>query len=100
MILRHIVSMRMDAATPAEREERAETLAAALRSLPAHVDEIRSLTVGLNVLDRPGNWDLVLTVDVDDESALEVYRNHPEHQKVMGLIQELVADRCAVDFFA
>ena len=55
-------------------------------------------TVGANVVVRPGNWDLALTVDVDDAAALEEYREHPEHQKVLRLINELVADRCAVDF--
>ncbi len=97
-MLRHIVLLRMNATSDAEREASIARLTEALTSLPTHIDQIRVLTVGANVVVRPGNWDLALTVDVDDASALEEYRGHPEHQKVLALINELVADRCAVDF--
>lgn len=96
-MLRHIVLLRMKATSDAERETSISRLSEALASLPALIGQVRELTVGSNVVVRPGNWDLALTVDVDDASALEEYRGHPEHQKVLGLINELVADRCAVD---
>lgn len=97
-MLRHIVSLRMDADTAEVRDSRAAQLTAALAALPAVIPEIRALSVHDNVVTRPGNWDLALVVDVDDAEALEVYRAHPEHQKVLVLINEIVADRCAVDF--
>lgn len=98
MTLRHVVMFKIDASTASERTERAATLAAALEALPPHIKQIRSLSVGVNSLDLPGNWDLLLTVDVADESALDEYRDHPEHVKVMQLIAQTVAERCAVDF--
>lgn len=98
MVLRHVVLMKVGASSPVERNERALRLAGALNALPPHIEQIQSLSVGLNTLERPGNWDLALTVDVADEEALEVYRNHPEHKTVLLLIEELVEDRCAVDF--
>ncbi len=98
MTLRHVVMLKMDARSLNERAERAARLAAALEALPPHIDQIQSLTVGVNDLERPGNWDLVLTVDVADEAALDEYRDHPEHVKVMQLISLTVAERCAVDF--
>lgn len=100
MILRHVVLMKMDASSSAQRTERSATLAAALEALPSHIEQILALSVGLNSLDNPGNWDLALTVDLADEDALGVYRNHPEHRKVIALIEQLVAERCAVDFSA
>ncbi len=97
-MLRHIVLLRMNATTDAERASSVARLSGALASLPAHISQIRELSVGTNVVLRPGNWDLSLTVDLDDAEALEEYREHPEHQKVLELINQLVADRCAVDF--
>ena len=97
-MLRHIVLLRMNATSDAEREASVARLSEALTALPALIDQIRELSVGANVVVRPGNWDLALTVDVDDAAALEEYREHPDHQKVLRLINELVADRCAVDF--
>ena len=98
MILRHVVMMKMVAASAEERTERAVLLAAELEALPSKVDQILALSVGVNTLENPGNWDLVLTVDVADAAALEAYRTHPEHLKVLKLIQQIVADRCAVDY--
>lgn len=97
-MLRHVVLMRLDAETDEVRQSRSAQLSAALAALPDLIPEIRSLTVNANVVTRPGNWDLALTVDLDDAADLEVYRQHPEHQKVLALIEEIVADRCAVDF--
>lgn len=97
-MLRHVVLMRLDADSDGVRQARSSQLSAALAALPDVIPEIRSLTVNANVVTRPGNWDLALTVDVDDAADLEVYRQHPEHQKVLALIEEIVADRSAVDF--
>lgn len=98
MTLRHVVLMKMAATTAAERAEHAARLAAALEALPQHIEQIIRLEAGVNSLESAGNWDLALTVDVADEAALEVYRNHPEHLKVAELIRELAAERCAVDY--
>lgn len=97
-MLRHTVLLRIDAADAAVRSERSQRLIAALESLPPHIPQIRALAVNANVIEREGNWDLALVVDVDDADALEVYRSHPEHQKVLTLISEVTSNRCAVDF--
>ncbi len=98
-MLRHIVLMRLEADTEEQRLARSAQLSGALAALPDLIPQIRSLTVDANVLSGRGNWDLALTVDVDDEAGLEVYREHPEHWKVLALIAEIVADRSAVDVF-
>ncbi len=98
MILRHVVLMKMAAGLSEESSKRAALLAAELEALPHHIEQILALSVGMNTIENPGNWDLALTVDVADEDALNVYRTHPEHLKVAQLINEIVAERCAVDF--
>lgn len=97
-MLRHIVLMKVDADSDEVRLAGSAQLSAALAALPAHIPEIRGLTVNANVVSGRGNWDLALIVDVDDATDLEVYRGHPEHQKVVELINQLVAERSAVDF--
>lgn len=97
-MLRHVVLMRMNAATDKGRARQADRLSHALTALPPQIEEIRALSVGLNILENPGNWDVALTVDLDDETSLAAYRRHPEHLKVMELISHLVGERCAVDF--
>ena len=92
------MSMRMNADSSRERAARAAELSAALTGLVGKIEQIRSLAVERNVIERPGNWDVALIVDFDTADDLEVYRAHPDHLKVIELINELVADRCAVDF--
>lgn len=97
-MLRHIVSMKMDGATAQERANNAADLTSALNGLVGKIDQIRALSVSPNVVERPGNWDLALVVDLDNADDLELYRAHPDHVLVLELITRVVADRCAVDF--
>jgi hypothetical protein len=97
-MLRHIISMKLAAEDETVRLGHSSRLAAALAGLPPKIPQIRDLNVGTNVVPGPGNWDLVMTVDLDDAEALEAYRVHPAHQEVLKLIGEVVAQRCAVDF--
>ena len=97
-MLRHIVLMRMDAAGTEDRSVKVAKLTTALTNLVGRIGQIRSMAVENNVVDRSGNWDLALIVDFDNADDLEVYRAHPEHVAVLELINQLVADRCAVDF--
>ena len=97
-MLRHMVLLQVDATDQAIRAERSRQLIEVLEALPAHIPEVRALSVKANVVERPGNWDLALVVDVDDAEALEVYRGHPEHQKALTMIAGFASGRCAVDF--
>lgn len=88
----------MSGETAEARRTNAEQVREALESLPATVPGIRRLEVGLDVRDKPSNWDLVLTVDLDDLAALEAYRVHPDHVVVADLIASLERTRMCVDY--
>lgn len=96
-MLKHVVLMRMKSESSVQKELDLKQLIGALEALPNTVAQIEKLDVVRNLVDRPGNWDLALTVEVSDADALEQYRTHPEHLKVASLIDHVVADRCAVD---
>lgn len=97
-MLRHVVLLRMGAETQAKRSDDLGRLKEALEALPGFISEVLSLRVGVNSVFRPGNWDLALEVEFADADSLEAYRVHPAHQKVLSLIDRVVADRCAVDY--
>lgn len=97
-MLRHIITWKLAAEDISAKLENSETIAAALQGLVPLIPEIRSLTVASNVVSLGANWDLVLVADYDDEAALRTYIDHPEHQRVVGIIRPLVAQRAAVDF--
>lgn len=97
-MLRHVISWKLGAEDDAAKAEDAATIATALEGLVPLIPEILTLTVGANAASIDGNWDLTLIADYDDEDALRVYIDHPEHQRVVGIIRPLVVERSAVDF--
>jgi hypothetical protein len=97
-LLRHVVSWKLAAEERATKAADAETITAALTSLPVLIPEIRSLTVGSNIAYPETNWDLVLIADYDDQDGLEAYQVHPEHLVVANIIKPLVSLKSSVDF--
>ncbi len=97
MTIRHIVTWGMAADDPAVRAEHAAEVAARLRALDGVVESIRALTVGVNVLDIPGNADVALVADFDDAAGLAAYQTHPAHEAVVGFIRSVTGSRSAVD---
>ncbi|HSS22151.1 MAG TPA: Dabb family protein [Pyrinomonadaceae bacterium] len=94
-MLTHIViwKYRADVA-PETRAEHVHLL----QGLASLIEEIETLAVGADVLKLPRSFDTGLVAVFRDRAALDVYTDHPEHQKVVAFgktISELVA---SVDF--
>jgi hypothetical protein len=92
------VSWKLRAEDAAARDLASQEIVAALESLPAVIPEIAEFTVGRNIAYEDTNWDLVLVADYASLEDLDVYQQHPEHQKVVTIIRERVSARSAVDF--
>lgn len=97
MSIRHIVTWGMAAEDPATRAAHAAEVVERLRGLDGVVESIRSLSVGVNALEIPGNSDVALVADFDDEAGLQAYQTHPAHQAVVGFIRSVTGARSAVD---
>lgn len=70
-----------------------------LESLIGKVEEIKSLHVAINDEKADNsNYDLILTVDVEDMADLDGYQNNEEHQKVVGFIKKSAIGRACVDY--
>ena len=63
------------------------------------IPELKRMEVGLNVSIKPSAFDLVLTSDFDDENGLNVYREHPKHQKVLDYLQSVMEKAAVVDYY-
>lgn len=97
-MLRHMVMIKFK---PDAHESIAGQVKAALEALPGRVPEIRSLEVGEDVVRGPNSADLGLMVGLDDLGALERYRVHPDHRRVVeDLIRPNLETITAVDFEA
>lgn len=95
-MVKHIVSFKLSG-TPEQRKEVAEKFKAALLALPAQIDVLRSMEVGIN--ENPAEeWDVVLIAIVDKMADVEVYAKHPAHVAAAGLLAGYKDSRACVDF--
>ncbi len=95
-MVKHIVTFKLTG-TGTERRQVAENFKAALEALPAQIDVLRSIEVGIN--ENPAeSWDVVLTAVVDTMADVEVYAKHPAHVAAAGLLAGHKADRACVDY--
>jgi hypothetical protein len=69
-----------------------------LEALPGHIDDILSLTVGVNEKASDAASDVVLLSSFADWEALSRYQEHPVHQKVVAFVKNVVTERRVVDF--
>ena len=76
MVLRHVVLGKFtDEATTEQKNEMFENL----RSLPAKIPEVLSLTVGEDLGLSQGNHGLALNVEFNNADDYRVYATHPDH---------------------
>lgn len=95
-MVKHIVTFKLTG-TPEERKKVATRFKNALLELPAVIDVLRSIEVGIN--ENPAeSWDVVLTATVDCMADVETYAKHPAHVAAAGLLAGHKADRACVDY--
>lgn len=94
-MLTHIVCWKYKAETSeAEREEHV----AKLRALPDVIPNIRSFSVGRDVLHLERSFDTGLVAIYPDRAALDFYTDHPAHQAVAAMGKQIAERVVSVDF--
>lgn len=71
-----------------------------LCSLVGVIPQIISFDVGSDILHLDRSFDTGLTSTFADREALDLYTNHPEHQKVAALGREIAERVISVDFIS
>ena len=70
-----------------------------LLALEKSIEPLSKMEVGLNISTRPSAYDLVLVADFADEHGLAIYRDHPEHIKVLDYLKTVMEKATVVDYF-
>lgn len=95
-MVKHIVTFKLKGTTD-QRREAAQAFSDALMALPAQIDCLRDMEVGLNA-NPAEDWDVVLTATVDTMADVATYAKHPAHVAAFGIIAPLKEDRACVDY--
>jgi hypothetical protein len=69
-----------------------------LEALPAKIDELKSMEVGIDISRSARSFDLVLISMFEDQAGLNEYAVHPAHLEVVSAIKEVTTLSKVVDF--
>lgn len=95
-MVKHIVTFKLKGSAE-ERRAAAEQFKAALEALPAQIDVLRAIEVGIN--ENPAEtWDVVLTATVDTLADVDIYAKHPAHVAAAAIIASCKESRACVDY--
>ena len=78
-MVKHVVCFQLKDASPHKCAE----AKALLLTMREKVPQVRQLTVDIDFLHSPRSYDLMLTVLVDDEQALQAYQQDDYHCSVI-----------------
>ena len=70
---------------------------AAIEALPAQIDVIRKVFVGLNINEAEA-WDICLESEFDTLDDVKFYAVHPAHVAAAGILKDAKLDRACVDY--
>lgn len=69
-----------------------------LDELKNKIQVVKYLETGINISKSPSSFDLILTTHHESENELEIYRKHPDHQKILGIMKNIVSEIAVVDY--
>jgi len=93
-MIKHIVAFNLKA----EHKNKAQVIKNELESLPAKISQILSFEVGINISEAETAFDMVLLSTFRSVDDLNIYRQHPEHLKVLDIIQLYKDQSMVVDY--
>lgn len=71
-----------------ERQNAINQIKAGLEALPSKISEIKGYEIGVNINPNPLAYEIVLISEFENFNDLNIYRGHPEHIKVLEIINK------------
>ena len=98
-MIKHIVMFRLkESALGKSKDENLQVLKVLLESLQDKIPVVKCLEVGINMGTSASASDIALYSEFDNMQALEDYRIHPEHVKVVEFIEKVCSERRVADY--
>ena len=97
-MVKHIVMFKLKETLSAEEKLVVmNDFKAAIAALPAKIDVIRKVFVGLNI-NEAEQWDICLESEFDSLEDVKLYAAHPDHVAAAGILKDAKQDRACVDY--
>ncbi len=99
-MLTHVVMWKFKDAEGKTKAENIEIVKEGLENLLGTVPALQDIRFYKNEVACDRNFDAMLIVKVQDETALDAYKNHPAHKAVAAYVAKVTDGRAAADTFA
>ena len=97
-MVKHIVMFKLkDSLSKEEKLVVMNDFKATIEALPAQIDVIRKVFVGLNI-NEAEQWDICLESEFDTLDDVKAYAVHPAHVAAAGILKDAKQDRACVDY--
>ena len=97
-MVKHIVMFKLKESLSAEEKmDVMNRFKTAIEALPATIDVIRKVFVGLNI-NGAETWDICLESEFDTLEDVKAYAVHPDHVAAAGILKDAKLDRACVDY--
>lgn len=94
----HMVTWRMNGATPEERAEQADRVVRAFEATRGELPGLLRMEVGRNIVEALDAWDVALYMVFATRDDLHAYQSHPSHLRIKALVGPMRAARGQADF--
>ena len=97
-MVKHIVMFKLkETLSMDEKLDVMNRFKSAIEALPAKIDVIRKVFVGLNI-NEAEQWDICLESEFDSLEDVKLYAVHPDHVAAAGILKDAKLDRACVDY--
>ena len=97
-MVKHIVMFKLkDTLSMEEKLDVMNRFKSAIEALPAKIDVIRKVFVGLNI-NEAEQWDICLESEFDSLEDVKLYAVHPDHVAAASILKDAKLDRACVDY--
>ena len=98
-MLKHVVMFKLKEFENVEKkQEKIQFLKSELEKLKDKISVIKTFEVGVNSIENPNAYDIVLISTFNCDGCLKTYIEAPEHKQFEELLKENVIQRAVVNF--
>lgn len=94
-MIRHTVMLKLFSGE--EKANNIKIVISGLKKLPSKIEQIKLYEVHKNICAKKNAFDIILVSDFENLEDLVIYRNHPEHVKVLNILRKVTEKSAFTD---
>ena len=98
-MIRHIAMFKLtNVKDDMDRSLQIDKMKSTFSPLRNTINVVESYEIGVNVKRTAFSYDLIIISEFNTLEKLEIYLNHPEHQKAIQICQDIKKEKAVIDY--